>query len=90
MDKSGRRDLERAAHRPAGDPFTAEADRLVQSPPARFLWARVRLRPGLATPSLRALTIRYRRELPDLLPRVCRRDPGLALPRALPGPAERS
>ena len=59
-------------------PFTAEVlDQLVQSPPGRFLWARVRLfSDGLATPSLRALTIRYPRvSYLDLLPRVYRRDP---------------
>jgi phage tail-like protein len=65
---------------PAGAPapFTTEVpDQLVQSPPGRWLWARVRLRSGgLATPALRALTIRYPRvSYLDLLPRVYRRDP---------------
>jgi phage tail-like protein len=66
----------------AARPLTAEVpDQLVQSPPGRYLWARVAFRSeGLATPSLRALKVVYPRvSYLDLLPRVFRRDPDGAL-----------
>jgi phage tail-like protein len=63
-------------------PFLEDVpDQLVQSPPGRYLWARVTFTSaGLATPSLRALRILYPRvSWLDLLPRVFRRDPESAL-----------
>jgi len=56
-------------------------DHLIQSPPGRFLWARVTLRSdGTATPTLRWLQITYPRvSYLELLPAVYRRDPDAGL-----------
>lgn len=59
-------------------PFTEQVpEQLIQSPPGRYLWVRVRLiSDGRVTPSLRWLRVLYPRvSYLELLPRVYRRDP---------------
>jgi phage tail-like protein len=63
-------------------PFQSDvADQLAQSPPGRFLRARITFTSdGLATPSLRSVRILYPRvSYLDLLPRAFLRDPDAAL-----------